>query len=178
LILLDTSGLLAAMFADQTDHPACREALEQARPPLILSPFVLAELDFLVLRNAGVDAELQLLEEVADGAYDLAPFSQLDVARALEIATLPVNSSGWRYRSTKNRAQHPPPPHAVQRDGPADDLALRQLQLGCRGQRDAQHGDEDHHHRQRRAERRQPAPDPGRQRRRRPGHRVSVRELG
>ena len=86
MILLDTSGLLAAMFADQTDHAACREALEEAEPPLIVSPFVLAELDYLVLRNAGVDAELRLLEEVADGAYELAPFSRLDVARALEIA--------------------------------------------------------------------------------------------
>ncbi|MDP8978231.1 MAG: PIN domain-containing protein [Actinomycetota bacterium] len=86
MILLDTSGLLAAMFADQTDHAACRESLEQAEPPLILSPFVLAELDYLVLRRAGVDAELRLLEEVADGAYDLVSFSRLDVARTLEIA--------------------------------------------------------------------------------------------
>lgn len=29
---------------------------------------------------------MRLLEEVADGAYDLAPFSRLDVARALQIA--------------------------------------------------------------------------------------------
>jgi predicted nucleic acid-binding protein len=53
---------------------------------LILSPFVLAELDYLVLRNAGVDADLRLLEDVTDGAYELAPFSQLDVARTLELA--------------------------------------------------------------------------------------------
>lgn len=86
MILLDTSGLLAAMFADQSDHVACRDALREAEPPLVLSPFVLAELDYLVLRNAGVDAELRLLEEVADGAYDLAPFGRLDVARALDVA--------------------------------------------------------------------------------------------
>ncbi|MBW3605226.1 MAG: PIN domain-containing protein [Actinobacteria bacterium] len=87
MILLDTSGLLAAMFADQTDHDACRAALEEAEPPLILSPFVLAELDYLVLRRAGVEAELWLLEEVAEGAYDLASFDHADVARALDIAS-------------------------------------------------------------------------------------------
>jgi predicted nucleic acid-binding protein len=86
VILLDTSGLLAAMFSDQADHVACRRALEDAVPPLVLSPFVLAELDFLIGRLAGVDAELALLAEVSEGAYQLADFTRADVARARQIA--------------------------------------------------------------------------------------------
>lgn len=86
MILLDTSGLLAAMFADQVDHESCVEVLETTTPPLLLSPFVLAELDYLVMRNAGVDAELRLLEDVADGAYDVVEFTRADVADALATA--------------------------------------------------------------------------------------------
>lgn len=86
MILLDTSGLLAAMFSDQADHGACRQALEDAVPPLVLSPFVLAELDYLVGRLAGVDAELSLLAEVSEGAYELAEFRRADVARARQVA--------------------------------------------------------------------------------------------
>lgn len=86
MILLDTSGLLAAMFADQADHAACRNVLAAAVPPLLLSPFVLAELDYLVGRLAGVDAELALLREVSEGAYQLADFTRADVTRAREIA--------------------------------------------------------------------------------------------
>lgn len=54
--------------------------------PLILSPFVLAEVDYLIGRLAGVDAELALLEEVAAGAYDLAEFTRSDIARARQVA--------------------------------------------------------------------------------------------
>lgn len=86
MILLDTSGLLAAMFSDQSDHEACRTALAAALPPLLLSPFVLAELGYLVCRHAGVDAELALLGEVAEGAYELVEFTRTDVARSRQIA--------------------------------------------------------------------------------------------
>lgn len=86
MILLDTSGVLAAMFTDQADHAACRRVLEDAVPPLVLSPFVLAELDYLVGRLAGVDAELALLAEVSEGAYQLADFTRADATRARHIA--------------------------------------------------------------------------------------------
>lgn len=87
MILVDTSGLFSAMFATQRHHDACRRTLLSAAPPLVLSPFVLAELDYLVLTTAGVDAELALLDEVARGAYDLVDFSADDVAQARAIAT-------------------------------------------------------------------------------------------
>ncbi|MGB3682591.1 MAG: PIN domain-containing protein [Rubrobacteraceae bacterium] len=81
-IVLDTSGLLAAVDADQRFHPAAREALERSRTDLVLSPFVLAELDYMVLTRVGRAQELSLLDEVAKGAYRLDPFSAKDVAEA------------------------------------------------------------------------------------------------
>ena len=95
MILVDTSGLLAALFIDQRRHVACREVLERAEPPFVLSPFVLAELDYLVAKLAGVEVELDLLAEVARGAYQLADFGATDIeeARAV-IAKFPDHEIG------------------------------------------------------------------------------------
>ncbi len=84
-IVLDTSGLLAAVDADQRFHQATREVLERNQTSLVLSPFVLAELDYMVLTRVGYVQELALLDEVANGAYRLEPFSAEDVA---DTATL------------------------------------------------------------------------------------------
>ena len=48
MILLDTSGLLAALDARQEWHSDAAASLTAASPPLLLSPFVLAELDYLL----------------------------------------------------------------------------------------------------------------------------------
>jgi predicted nucleic acid-binding protein len=85
VIVLDTSGLLAAIDESQRQHAACARALSKARPPLILSPFVLAELDYLLTAEVGLEAEAALLEEVARGAYRLEPFDGPAVATAVEI---------------------------------------------------------------------------------------------
>jgi predicted nucleic acid-binding protein len=82
LIVLDTSGLLAALVASQPDHDAAVGVLAAEQPPHLLSPFVLAEIDYFLVRWAGVDAELALLEDVARGAYRLEPFAEIDVDAA------------------------------------------------------------------------------------------------
>lgn len=79
MIVLDTSGLLAALFTDQRRHQECAAALRRAQPPFLLTPFVLAELDYLVGKLAGVSVEVELLAEVAAGAYDLVPFGAAEV---------------------------------------------------------------------------------------------------
>jgi uncharacterized protein len=85
LILLDTSGLLAALDASQRRHAPCRAALEASKGPLLLSPFVLAELDYLLMRHVGASAQAALLEEVVRGVYRLENFLAEDVARAAEV---------------------------------------------------------------------------------------------
>ena len=85
MILVDTSGLLSALDESQRYHHECATLLGEASPPLFLSPFVLAELDYLLMRHIGRHAQAALLEEVARGAYQLEPFVAADVARAKEV---------------------------------------------------------------------------------------------
>lgn len=86
MIVLDTSGLYAALVQSERHHAACRDALLADEPPLLLSPFVLAETDYLLSTSLGAAAALELLDEVARGAYRLEPFGDADVASAREIA--------------------------------------------------------------------------------------------
>lgn len=87
MILLDTSGILAALFPDQNRHVECAQALLGATPPLIISPFVLAETDFLIQKFGGVEAETLFLAEIGRRAYELAHFDANDVEAARRIVT-------------------------------------------------------------------------------------------
>ena len=84
MILLDTSGLLANYHRSDTYHEGASRVLTIPQQR-ILSPFVLAELDYLLSTSAGQGAELQALDDVARGAYQLEPFTHQDVAAASEI---------------------------------------------------------------------------------------------
>jgi len=84
-LVLDASGILAAISAGERRHVEARAALLSAPPPLVLSPFVLAEVDYLLARGESVDVELDFLADVAAGAYDVAPFSSADVAAAARV---------------------------------------------------------------------------------------------
>lgn len=86
MIIADTSGLLAAMDPDERHHKACRQVIDTETQPVVVSPFVLAELDYLVQRKLGIAAELAMLEDVAAGAYRLAEIGPGDVAVCHSIA--------------------------------------------------------------------------------------------
>jgi predicted nucleic acid-binding protein len=85
VIVLDTSGLLAAIDGSQRLHRAAADVLRTVPGPRVLSPFVLAELDYLLTRRVSTSAAAALLSEVATGAYRLEAFDQNDVSRAGEI---------------------------------------------------------------------------------------------
>jgi uncharacterized protein len=85
LIICDTSGLVAAYAAGDRHSQRVQEILRADPGPLVLSPFVLAELDYLVHARAGVGSELNVLDDVAAGVYTLADFSPADVGRAAAI---------------------------------------------------------------------------------------------
>jgi len=75
MIIADTSGLLAYFNAREPSHNSVRQAIEDADDLLVVSPYVVAELDYLVTTRLGIAAELSVLGELAGGAYELA---QLD----------------------------------------------------------------------------------------------------
>jgi hypothetical protein len=85
MIVPDTSGLLALVDADQQDHAAAHAAVAAEPGPFLVSPFVLAELDYLLMTRIGVPAEVDLLREVAAGVYDLVPFGVEDLWEATDL---------------------------------------------------------------------------------------------
>lgn len=85
MIVLDTGGLYAALDANEDLHDAASAALASAKPPRLLSPFVLAELDYLVGTRVGHVAQIAVLDEIARGAYQLEAFSAEDVERAKRV---------------------------------------------------------------------------------------------
>ena len=85
MIVLDTSGLLAAIDATQRQHDAAAAILRQAPGPLLLSPFVLAELDYLISTRVSTTAAQALLGQVSAGVYRLESMNADDVAAASEI---------------------------------------------------------------------------------------------
>ena len=84
-LLLDTSGLLSAIDSSQRFHRECAAALLTAEPPLLLCPFVLAELDYLLGTQIGETAQLALLDDVARSAYQLESFDVKDVDAAIRF---------------------------------------------------------------------------------------------
>ena len=85
MIVLDTGGLYAALDANEALHGRAVAALVAATPPRVVSPFVLAELDYLIAGRVGHRAQMALIDEVARGAYQLELFSAEDVGHAKRI---------------------------------------------------------------------------------------------
>lgn len=80
VLVCDTSGVLAAIDDADPAHTRARAAVERSVGVLLLSPLVLAELDYLVRRRAGAAAARRLASDVAAGAWQLAPLTAADVS--------------------------------------------------------------------------------------------------
>ena len=85
MIVLDTGGLYAALDANEARHPPAAAALAASRPPRVLSPLVLAELDYLIAQRVGHRGQMALVQEVVSGVYQLDPFSADDLQAASRI---------------------------------------------------------------------------------------------
>lgn len=59
--------------------------MSRVQAPYILSPFILAEIDYLLATRVGFKAECAFLEEVGRGAYRLESFAASDIQRALAV---------------------------------------------------------------------------------------------
>ncbi len=82
MLVVDTSGVLAAKDADHPQHAAVGELLSDATDELLLSPLVLAECDYMLGSRLGDAAAREFLGEVADGAFQLVDFDPGDLATA------------------------------------------------------------------------------------------------
>lgn len=85
MIIADTSGLLALFNRREPHHEAVRSVVADREGPLAVSPYVVAELDYLVATRLGVEAELAVLAELSGGAYDLADIDTTGLQRCRDI---------------------------------------------------------------------------------------------
>jgi predicted nucleic acid-binding protein len=85
VIVADTSALLALFNDREPDHEAVRRVVESHDDLVVVSPFVIAELDYLVATRHGVDAELAVLAELSGGAYELPSIGTDDLKTAAAV---------------------------------------------------------------------------------------------
>lgn len=84
-MIVDTSALLAYFDCREPDHDSVRQAIEQTTEFLVVSPYVVAEVDYLVATRVGVDAELAVLRELSAGAWELPAFGAPELAQATSV---------------------------------------------------------------------------------------------
>ena len=84
-VVADTSALVAFYSESGSHHDQVRLWVEAHGEPMVVSPYVVAELDYLAGTRKGVDAELAVLAELSGGAYELATMNADDIALAAEV---------------------------------------------------------------------------------------------
>ncbi|MFN8098875.1 MAG: PIN domain-containing protein [Dermatophilaceae bacterium] len=84
-MIVDTSALLAYFDASEPAHTSVSAAIEASEEPLVVSPFVIAELDYLVLSRHGSRAEQAVLAELCGGAWELAIMDRNRLAQAAAV---------------------------------------------------------------------------------------------
>ncbi len=84
-MIVDTSALLAYFDTDEHAYAATRAAIDATSEPLVVSPYVVAETDYLISERKGEPFELATLRDLAGGAWDLAEFGQADLLEAIGI---------------------------------------------------------------------------------------------
>lgn len=85
MIVVDTSAVLQLASTTAQRHGEVVRVVADLDGPFLLSPFVLAELDYMLGSRHGQDEQLALLAEVAEGAYELAEFNPADVRSAAAV---------------------------------------------------------------------------------------------
>jgi len=79
VLICDTSGLVALADAADPEHLRMVAAVGGVPYPWQVSPFVLAEADYLCRRRIGAEATRRLLADVAAGVFSLAVMTGSDV---------------------------------------------------------------------------------------------------
>ena len=88
MIVCDTGPIVAAALADDAHHYECVElftGLHLAGRALLVPGTVVAEVGYLLARNAGPRVEAFFLDAVADGDFQLVDLVAADMRRAAEL---------------------------------------------------------------------------------------------
>lgn len=80
-LVADTSGILAAIDLRHDIHQECLDAIVDADVVLV-SPMVLAEVDYMIMARFGPKAALGFLDDVLAGVYEVAGVELPEVSAA------------------------------------------------------------------------------------------------
>lgn len=90
MILCDTGPLVAAALGGDQDHRACVDMFTAARltgDTFLIPATVVAEVGYLLNREAGPTAESLFLSSLANGDFDIADLGPTDFGRMAELVT-------------------------------------------------------------------------------------------
>jgi predicted nucleic acid-binding protein len=85
VLLVDSSGVLAALDEGEPDHARVSELIASDPRPLVVTDFVIAEVDYLILRRLGPRAERAFVDQVLEGIFARELLTEDDLRRGLEI---------------------------------------------------------------------------------------------
>jgi uncharacterized protein len=94
VILCDTGPIVAAALGDDDRHHECVElftGLHLARRRLLVPGTVVAEVGYLLARNAGARVESLFLQALADGDFEPVDLQPRDYRRAAELVQIYAN---------------------------------------------------------------------------------------
>ncbi|MEV6137150.1 PIN domain-containing protein [Nocardia sp. NPDC051990] len=86
-LIVDTSAILAVFDEVHPEHSAIARILGEADDLLVVSPFIVAEADYMLSSRLGADAARSFGQDVVTGAYELAEWSAEDHAVAAAITS-------------------------------------------------------------------------------------------
>jgi uncharacterized protein len=84
-LVLDTTVVVAALDASDTDHQACLRLLSEAEEDLIIPVLVLSEVDYWCDQRLGLATWLVFMADLLEGAYRVEHPTQADLERARDL---------------------------------------------------------------------------------------------
>lgn len=84
-MIVDTSVLLALFHPKERQHEPISAFFEHVDEPLVVSPYVVAELDYLVLTRTGVRNELAVIRALLEPAWEIAKVTDAQLDQAADL---------------------------------------------------------------------------------------------
>ena len=79
------SALIAYFHPKEPQHQSVSALFEHSDEPLVVSPYVVAELDCMILSRFGVRAELAVLREILSPAWEIVEVIREQIGTALGL---------------------------------------------------------------------------------------------
>ncbi len=84
-IVVDTSAILALFDEAYVEHEAIAQVVASIAGPLVVSPFIVAEADYLLQSQLGAAAACRFAADIVAEAYELAEWTAADHAVAADV---------------------------------------------------------------------------------------------